>query len=106
MCICIYIYIYMATTPRTYLRSHPIAMPTHQKHFQCQLKSRNKTNKKHKNFGNNKNTLENIAKNLWNEQKHNLEHQQCLKERAFTHQKEHVEFALPLLKVTACFEHM
>jgi len=53
-----------------------------------------------------KNTLENIAKNLWNEQKHNLEHQQCLKERAFTHQKEHVEFALPLLKVTACFEHM
>ena len=64
----------MATTPRTYLRSHPIAMPTHQQHFQCQLKSRNKTNKKHKNFGNNKNTLENIAKNLWNEQKHHLEH--------------------------------
>ena len=69
MCVYVYIYmyniyIYMATTPRTYLRSHPIAMPTHQQHFQCQLKSRNKTNKKHKNFGNNKNTLENFAKNF------------------------------------------
>ena len=64
MCMCIHIYIYMATTPRTYLRSHPIAMPTHQQHFQCQLKSRNKTNKKHKHFGNNKNTLENIAENF------------------------------------------